>query len=66
MQTIQTFDNAFSELETLVEEIEDEHIQLDTLAAKVKKANELIKFCEMKLRSINEDIERENQASKYK
>jgi exodeoxyribonuclease VII small subunit len=54
-----TFDKAFSELEELVEQIEDENIQLDTLAEKVKEANELIKYCETKLRTIAEDIEKE-------
>ncbi|MEO5892380.1 MAG: exodeoxyribonuclease VII small subunit [Ferruginibacter sp.] len=59
METSLTFDKAFSELEKLVEEIEDENIQLDTLAAKVKIANELIKYCEVNLRIITADIERE-------
>ena len=49
----------FSSLEKLVEQIEDENIQLDTLAEKVKEANELIKYCETKLRTITEDIEKE-------
>ena len=59
MKTKLTFDKAFSELEKLVEQIEDENIQLDTLADKVKEANELIKYCETKLRIITEDIEKE-------
>ena len=54
-----TFDKAFAELEKLVEQIEDENIQLDTLAEKVKEANELIKYCETRLRSIATDIEKE-------
>ena len=57
-----TFDKAFAELEKLVEQIEDENIQLDTLAEKVKEANELIKYCETKLRSIATDIEKEKSA----
>ncbi|MEO7768853.1 MAG: exodeoxyribonuclease VII small subunit [Ferruginibacter sp.] len=59
MKTKLTFDKAFSELEKLVAQIEDENIQLDKLAIKVKEANELIKYCETELRSITEDIERE-------
>ncbi|MCB0397290.1 MAG: exodeoxyribonuclease VII small subunit [Flavobacteriales bacterium] len=47
-----TFDKAFNDLAELVEEIEDDEIKVDTLAAKVKQANELIKFCETKLRTI--------------
>jgi len=59
METNLTFDKAFSELEKLVEQIEDENIQLDTLAEKVKAANELIRFCETRLRDIASDIEKE-------
>ncbi|MBC7890276.1 MAG: exodeoxyribonuclease VII small subunit [Ferruginibacter sp.] len=59
MKPIMTFDKAFSELEKIVGQIEDENIQLDTLADKVKDANELIKYCETRLRAISEDIEKE-------
>ncbi len=59
MITELTFDKAFSELEKLVGQIEDENIQLDTLAEKVKEANELIKYCETKLRSITGDIDKQ-------
>ncbi|MEP7143359.1 MAG: exodeoxyribonuclease VII small subunit [Ferruginibacter sp.] len=59
MKTKLTFDKAFSDLEKLVEQIEDENIQLDELADKVKQANELIKYCETRLRIIAEDIEKE-------
>ena len=59
METNLTFDKAFSELEKLVEQIEDENIQLDTLAEKVKAANELIRFCETRLRDIAAEIENE-------
>ncbi|MEJ7586045.1 MAG: exodeoxyribonuclease VII small subunit [Ferruginibacter sp.] len=61
METTLTFNSAFSELEKLVEQIEDENIQLDTLAGKVKDANELIRYCETKLRTIAEDIENAKQ-----
>ncbi len=47
-----TFDKAFSDLTKLVDQIEDDKIQVDTLTEKVKEANELIKFCEVKLRAI--------------
>jgi exodeoxyribonuclease VII small subunit len=50
-----SYSKAFSELTKLVEQIEDDEIQLDTLADKVKEANELIKYCETKLRTIEED-----------
>lgn len=56
MKTDLTYNKAFSELEKLVEQIEDDNIPLDTLADKVKKANEYIKFCETKLRTIDTDV----------
>jgi exodeoxyribonuclease VII small subunit len=51
-----TYSEAYSELEKLVAEIESEDIQLDTLAGKVKQANELIVFCEEKLRTIEKEV----------
>ncbi len=51
-----TYSDAYAKLEELVEQIERDTIQLDTLAEKVKEANELIKFCETKLRSIEKDV----------
>jgi len=56
MKTNMTYNSAFSELEKLVIQIENDEIQLDTLAEKVKQANALIKFCETKLRTIEKDI----------
>ena len=53
-----TYNEAFDALEILVAEIETDDIQLDTLAEKVKQANELIKFCETKLRTIDKDIKK--------
>lgn len=55
-----TFDKAYNELNKLVEQIEDDKIQVDTLAEKVKQANELIKFCVTRLRTI------ENETNKLK
>lgn len=51
-----TYDEAYTSLVTLVDEIEDDSIQLDSLAEKIKKANELIVFCETKLREINQAV----------
>lgn len=53
MKSNLTFDKAFSDLTKLVDQIEGDTIQVDTLIEKVKQANELIKFCETKLRSID-------------
>lgn len=52
MKSNLTFDKAFSDLTKLVDQIEDNKIQVDTLTEKVEEATELIKFCETKLRTI--------------
>jgi exodeoxyribonuclease VII small subunit len=52
-----TYNQAYNELSKLVDQIEDDKIQLDTLADKVKQAKELIDYCETKLRSIDQDVE---------
>jgi exodeoxyribonuclease VII small subunit len=56
-----SFDDAYNELKSLVEQIEDSKIQVDTLAEKVAQANELIKYCEGKLRAIEEQINENNK-----
>lgn len=61
MKKEQTYSTAFSELEKLVRQIEDDKIPLDELAEKVKKANGLIKFCETGLRKIEKDINTERE-----
>ena len=58
MKTDLTYDEAYSQLEKLVAQIEDDSIQLDTLAEKVKQANVMIEICETKLRKIETDVEK--------
>jgi exodeoxyribonuclease VII small subunit len=50
------YTEALSQLEEIVAQIEDDSIMLDTLTEKVAQANELIKYCEGKLRSIEGDV----------
>jgi exodeoxyribonuclease VII small subunit len=51
-----TFNKAYKDLLKLVDQIESDKIQLDTLAEKVKQAKELIDFCETQLRIIEKDV----------
>ncbi len=51
------YSEAYAELEKIVAQIEDEEIQLDTLAEKVKYAKELIEFCENRLRQIDTEVQ---------
>ena len=56
MKNNSNYHDAFAALETLVRQIEDGEIQLDTLAEKVKEANDLVAFCEKKLRFIETGV----------
>lgn len=50
------FDDAFAQIEQIVQQIEQEQIPLDELAEKVKAAKALIAFCEAKLKDIEATI----------
>lgn len=53
------YNKAYGELLKLVDEIEDDAIQLDALAGKVKQARELIEYCENSLRGIEAEVKDE-------
>ena len=66
----ETYKAAVGELEKIVEEIENESIDVDILAEKVKRASYLIKLCKNKLKSTDDevkgiltDLEKENNAA---
>ncbi|HMP94849.1 MAG TPA: exodeoxyribonuclease VII small subunit [Phnomibacter sp.] len=54
-----TFDEAYAQLEQIIQKIESDKVPLDELAAQVKQAKTLIKFCETKLRDIQHELEDE-------
>lgn len=51
-----TYQKAYDELQEIVGEIEDGEISVDELGVKVKRASELIKICQAKLKSTEEDV----------
>jgi len=51
-----TYEAAFNELKEIAEAIENEDVTVDVLASKVKRASELIQFCQTKLRSTESEI----------
>jgi exodeoxyribonuclease VII small subunit len=51
-----TFNDAYAALSKLVAEIEDDSIKLDSLAVKIREANQLIAFCETQLRVVEDDV----------
>ena len=51
-----SYTEAIQELETIVTEIEQGEITIDTLSEKVKRASELIKICKDKLSATEADV----------
>lgn len=53
-----TYDSAYEALEEIVEQMESDKIQVDELAQNVRRAKELIAFCENKLREIEAEVDK--------
>jgi len=51
-----TYTQAFEELQSIVEEIENGQISVDELSEKVKRATFLISLCKTKLTTTEEDV----------
>lgn len=56
METNLTYEAAYAELEQIAREIETEAVSVDELALKVKRASELISFCQSRLRSTEAEV----------
>lgn len=56
MENILTYDSAFEELQQIAAAIENETITVDQLAEKLKRAAELISFCQSRLRSTELEV----------
>jgi exodeoxyribonuclease VII small subunit len=52
------YKEAMEEIERIVEEVENETVDVDMLAEKIKRAAFLIKFCKKKLRKTDDEIKK--------
>ena len=52
-----SYNEAIDEIQQILEEIESEKIDIDSLSVKVKKTTELIALCKQKLKKADEEIE---------
>ncbi|RIH64831.1 exodeoxyribonuclease VII small subunit [Mariniphaga sediminis] len=52
-----TYNEAISEIEEILEKIENEELDVDELAEKVKRVSTLLKMCKDKLLKTNEQVE---------
>ena len=53
----ETYSEAMARLEKIVSQIEHNELETDTLAEKIKEANEIIAFCSDKLTKADREIE---------
>lgn len=51
-----TYEAAYQELAFIAREIENESVSVDVLAQKVKRASDLITFCQTKLKSTEAEV----------
>lgn len=58
MEETLTYESAWNELSAISKEIENETISVDELAAKVKRASELIAFCQGRLKATETEVGR--------
>lgn len=58
MEAQYTYIDAFSELQQIVADIETGEVNVDDLAAKIKRASELISICKAKLVASEEEVDR--------
>ena len=56
MEANLTYEAAYQELAQIAKEIETEAVSVDVLAQKVKRASELITFCQTKLKSTEAEV----------
>ena len=52
-----TYTEAMAELDRILREIEDEALDVDVLAARVKRAAELVRFCRGRIRNATREVE---------
>jgi exodeoxyribonuclease VII small subunit len=50
------YESAYQELKSISQEIENQNVSVDVLAEKVKRASELIAFCQEKLRQTETEV----------
>ena len=53
-----TYELAYAELQEITHALQNEQVSIDSLAEKVKRAAELVAFCQEKLRTTAEEVEK--------
>ncbi|MFW6202810.1 MAG: exodeoxyribonuclease VII small subunit [Marinilabilia sp.] len=53
-----TYNQAVSEIEDILQRMENEELDVDELSAKVKRVSELVRFCRDKLKNTEDEVEK--------
>ena len=53
-----TYTTAMTELQAIVQQIQDAEVPIDELPERVKRAGELLEFCQTKLRDTESELEK--------
>ena len=53
-----SYNEALEELESILERIQDQELDVDDLSSNVKRASELLRLCKQKLRATETDVEK--------
>ena len=53
-----TYETAYAELESIMQDLQEDRIGVDELTVKVKRAVELVAFCSERLRSTELEVDR--------
>lgn len=54
-----TYESAYRELTEIVAQLESKEVDIDQLTTLVTRAKELVKFCQDKLRDVDEQLQNE-------
>lgn len=54
--TAQTYESAYAELQQIVQDLQGEMVDIDDLALKIERAQELIRFCRERLRQVEAEV----------
>jgi exodeoxyribonuclease VII small subunit len=57
-----TYESAWAELQEIVQNLQNETVSIDDLAAKIARANELVRFCRERLRATETELNKLNEA----
>ncbi|MBL7797987.1 MAG: exodeoxyribonuclease VII small subunit [Saprospiraceae bacterium] len=53
-----SYDEAYSELQQIIADLQNDAVGIDDLAAKIERAQELVRLCREKLRKVDDQLKK--------